>query len=348
MTRIDRRGFVATLAASAVATTTARAAAPEKVTIGYTRTATDVGLYVADKRGYFAAEGIAPNFTIFDSAARMVASVANGDLQVVAGAPSAAFFNAVARGIDVRMVADKVSTPPGRPSQTLIVRKDLMQSGRVKTVADLKGMKVANAAPGAAASVTLQKMLAMGGLTIGDIQQVFLPFPQHVVALANGAVDAALPAEPATTEAIDRGLALKLLTDDVAYPNHEIAVIFFTGKFATEKRDLATRFLIAFLRGVRDHNDALGPDGRFAGPKGDEIIKILTEDTPIKDPDFYRRFPLAACNPDGTLNIESIQSDLAAFRADKLIEGDVDMTKVIDESFLKAALKELGPYKRAP
>ena len=189
MMRIDRRAFVASLATSAVAAPAARAAASEKVAIGYTRTATDIGLYVADKRGYFAAAGIAPDFQIFDSAARMVASVANGDLQVVAVAPSAGFFNAVARGIDIRMVADKVSTPPGRPSQTLIVRKDLMQSGRVKTVADLKGMKVANAAPGAAASVTLQKMMAMGGLTIADIQQVFMPFPQHVVALANGAVD---------------------------------------------------------------------------------------------------------------------------------------------------------------
>jgi NitT/TauT family transport system substrate-binding protein len=344
-----RLGRIFATAAMAALTLAAPARAEmDKVAIGYTQTATDIGLYVADKRGYFKEAGIDLQFVLFDSAARMVAPVAGGDLQAVAGAPSAAFFNAVARGIDIRMVADKVSTPPGRTSQTLIVRKDLVESGRFKTMADLKGMKVANGAPGTAASNTLNKMLERGGLTLADIEQVFLPFPQHVIALANKAVDAALPAEPATTEAIRRDLAVKILGDDVAYPNHEIAVIFLTGKFMTEKPDAAKRFLKAFLRGVRDHNDALGPDGRFVGAKGEEIIKILNEYTPIKDPQFYRDFALAACDPDGTVNVASVETDLAAFRQQKLIEGNVDMKKVVDLSVLKAVLAEIGPYRRAP
>ncbi len=326
--------------------TIAPARANEKVAIGYTQTATDIGLYVAGTRGYFKEEGIDLELVLFDSAARMIAPIASGELQAVAGAPSAGFFNAVARGIDIRMVADKVSTPPGRPSQTLIVRKDLMDSGRVKTVADLKGLKLANGAPGTAASVTLNRMLERGGLSLADIEQTYLPFPQMVVALANKAVDAALPAEPATTEAVSKGYATKLLTDDVAYPDHEIAVIFFTGKFATEKPDVAKRFLKAFLHGVRDHNDALGPDGKLTGDKGEAIIKILNEYTPIKDPQFYRNFALAACNPDGTLNLASISGDLAAFKAQGLIEGEVDMHRVVDTRLLEAALKEIGLYRK--
>ncbi len=324
----------------------ADAAEMDKVAVGYTQTATDIGLYVADKRGYFKDENIDFNLVLLDSAARMIAPIASGDLQVVAGAPSASFFNAVARGIDIRIVADKVSTPPGRPSQTLIVRKDLVDSGRVKSIADLKGMKFANGAPGTGASVTLERMLATGGLKLSDIELVSLAFPQMVVALANKAVDAALPAEPATTQAVERGFATKLLGDDVAYPNHEIAVIYFTGKFVGEKPDVAKRFLKAFLRGVRDHDDALGPDGKLVGEKGEAIINILNEYTPIKDPQFYRNFPLAACNPDGTINVESIATDLAAFKAQGLIEGDVDLAKVVDTRFLDAAVKELGPYKK--
>ena len=323
------------------------ALAQEKVTIGYTQTATDIGLYVADKRGYFKAEGLDVHFENFDSAARMIAPLAGGDLQVIAGAANAGLYNAAARGIDIRIVADKVSTPPGRTSQTLIVRKDLVESGRYKTLADLKGMKIANAAPGTAASVTLYTMLEKAGLTINDIEQTFLAFPQHVVALTNKAVDAALPAEPATTLAIRNGAAVKVLTDDEAYPNHQIAVIFFSGKFAKEKPEAAKKFLKAFLRGVRDHNDALGPDGKFVGAKGEEIIKILNEYTPIKDPQFYRDFPLAACNPDGTFNIDSLKYDLTVLKREKLIEGEVEVDKVVDLSFLQAALKELGPYKKA-
>ena len=341
-----------TLAAAAVALACATVPqvghALEKVVIGNTNTATDVGLFVADKRGYFRQEGLDVQFVQFDSAARMVTSLASGDLQVIAGAASAALYNAVARGVDVRIVADKVSTPPGRTSQTLIVRKDLVESGRYRTLSDLRGMKIANSAPGTAASVTLYRMLAKAGLTVADIQEQFLGFPQHVVALANGAVDAALPAEPATTEAIKRGYAVKVLTDDQAYPNHEIAVIFFSGKFATERADVARRFLKAFIRGVRDENDALDSTGRFAGEKGEAIIRILNEATPIKDPQFYRDIPLAACNPDGTLNIESLESDFATLKSAKLIEGDVDVRRMIDLSYLNDVLAELGPYRKAP
>ena len=136
--------------------------AQEKVIIGNTATATDIGLYVADKRGYFKQEGIDVQFVTFDSAARMVTSLAGGELQVVAGAANAALYNAVARGVDIRIVSDKVSTPPGRTSQTLLIRKDHIESGRFKTLVDLKGMKVANSAPGTAASVTLYKMLEIG------------------------------------------------------------------------------------------------------------------------------------------------------------------------------------------
>ena len=336
------------IAVALIATLTASVArAQDKVVIGNTQTATDIGLYVADKRGYFREEGIDVQFVTFDSAARMITSMAGGDLQVIAGAASAALYNAIARGVDIRMVADKVSTPPGRTSQTLIVRKDLVESGRYKALPDLRGMRIANSAPGTAASVTLYKMLEKAGLTIGDIQQTFLAFPQHVVALSNKAVDAALPAEPATTEAVNRGYAVKVLTDDQAYPNHQIAVIFYSGTFAKEKPDVARKFLRAFLRGVRDHNDALDAAGRFTGEKGEAIIKILNEYTPIKDPQFYRNFPLAACNPDGTMNIDSLKTDLSVLRSEGLIEGEVSVDKAVDLSFLTAVLKDLGPYKRA-
>ena len=344
---LSRRPLVLGALAAAVAPAYAQTVRPlEKVVLGYPQTATDIGLYVADKRGYFREEGVQVEFINFDTAARMVTPFAAGDLHVVAGAASAAFYNAVSRGVDFRIVSDKVSTPPGRTSQTLIVRKDHVESGRYKSLADLKGMKVANAAPGTAAAVTFTKMLARAGLTIADVDQTFLAFPQHVIALQNGAVDAALPAEPSTTEAIRRGLAVKAITDDEAYPYHQIAVLFYGGKFIKEKPAAAKGFLKAFIRGVRDHNDALDAKGFFSGDKGEAIIKILNEYTPVKDPQFYRNFPLAYCNPDGAMHVESMKNDLDTLRAQGLVEGAVDLNKVIDLSFLNAVIAELGPYKK--
>ena len=77
----------------------------KKVTIGGTLSATDIGLWVAHKKGYFRDEGIDAQFVVFDSAARMIAALGTGDLDVSAGGHSAGLFNAVARGIGER-------TPP--------------------------------------------------------------------------------------------------------------------------------------------------------------------------------------------------------------------------------------------
>lgn len=63
-----------------------------KVTIGGTGSATDVGLWVADKKGYFRDE-----FITFDSAVRMVTSLASNSLDVGAGGRSAGPFNAIGR-----------------------------------------------------------------------------------------------------------------------------------------------------------------------------------------------------------------------------------------------------------
>ena len=322
------------------------AQAQTKVKVGMTGSATDVGLWVAARKGFFKDEGLDVSFDTFDSAGRMITLLGSGDLDVGAGAHSAGLFNAVGRGIDIRIVADKSQNVTGRGSQKLLVRKDLVDSGRYKTFADLKGMKIAGSAPGTGASTVILKFLAKGGLTPDDIDNVYMAFPQMGIALQNGAVDAALPAEPAVTTALRLGNAVAVANDYDVYPVHQISEILYSGNFATKRPEVARKFMKAFLRGVRAHNDALGPDGNFVGAKGDEIVSILTEYGPFKDPAIWRSFVLSACGPDGTLHVDSIREDLAVWKQQKLIEVPVEVEKAIDTSFVDWALKELGPYKK--
>ena len=103
---ITRRAFA--LSGAAAATTLAAPAiaqAPTKVKLGVPNAATDVGYFVAHARGYFKDEGLDVEMIPFDSAARMIAPMASGDLQVAAGGPSAGFYNGFTRGLDMRMVA---------------------------------------------------------------------------------------------------------------------------------------------------------------------------------------------------------------------------------------------------
>jgi NitT/TauT family transport system substrate-binding protein len=325
-----------------LADVTPSAAQRATVKVGIVRSITDVGVLIAADRGYFEKENISVEIIPFSSAAQMIAPLASGELSVGGGGPSAALYNAAARGIDIRMVADKTSTPPGYPQAFLLVRKDLVESGKYKGYPDLKGMRIGGTAPGASSTPTLYKLLALGGLTVKDVERVYLSFPQQAVALQNKAIDAGLTAEPSATLAVRNGSAARIVGDDVLYPNHQAAVILYSGQFA-KNADVATRFMKAYLRGVRDFNDAL-KGNQLAGPKGDEVIAVLAQRTNLKDRAVYRDLIFNACDPDGAMNIASLNEDLESFRREGFIKGSIQAEQVVDMSFANAAVKELGPY----
>ncbi len=333
----------ATLAAL-LCCTGALAAEPVVVRIGVVNASSDVGFFIADKKGYFKQEGLAVTFTPFNSAAKMVAPLGAGQLDVGGGSPSAGLYNAIERGIDIKIVADKGSTPPGYGFQPLLVRKDLVDSGRYKTLKDLKGMKIAGSAPGSASTSTLNEALKKAGLKYSDVERVFMAFPQHVMALQNKAIDAAMTTEPSATLAVQSGAAVRIMGDDSYYPNHQLAVVLYAGDFIKNNPDAAKRFMRAYLRAIRDYNDAL-KDGKIAGPNAQEVIAILTEYTHIKDPAVYRAITPHGCNPDGRVHEPSLKNDLQFFRDEGQVTGKVSVEQVLDHSFVDAALKDLGPYK---
>ncbi len=59
------------------------------VKVGTTNLSSDIGLFLAEKRGYFKEEGVKVELIPFDSGAKMVAPLGAGDLDASAGAASA-------------------------------------------------------------------------------------------------------------------------------------------------------------------------------------------------------------------------------------------------------------------
>jgi NitT/TauT family transport system substrate-binding protein len=325
----------------------AGAAEVAQVRIGIARTMSDVGYYVADAMGFFRDEGIEVTMTPFNSAAQMMAPLGVGDLDVGGGTVSAGFYNSVGRGIATKIVADQASMKPGYGYSSLMVRKDLVDGGRYKTLADLKGMKVAIGAPGTGTASALNETLKMGGLKYGDVEVVYLGFPEHLPAFLNKGIDAAISNEPTMTLEIEQGAAVRIVGNDVTYPDQQTAVVFYSERFIKNRHDVAERFMRAYVRGVRLYNDAL-KDGRLAGPKADQIIPILTKYTSTKDEAMFKRIIPSAVNPNGEVNIAGLRRDLAFFRELGLIESkDVSADGVVDGSFVKAAVGQLGPYKAA-
>lgn len=323
-------------------------AAADLVHSGFTRNTGDVGIFVAEEKGYFKQENIEFKLTYFDSGARMVAPLGTGELDIGSAPMSIGLYNAAARKIDNRVVADRGRTGPGYWYQTLMVRKDLIESGRFKGYRDLKGLTFAITAPGISVLSVLNEAMKKGGLAYNDIEKVYIGYPQQVVAFRNKAIDAAMMIEPFATQAVANGDGVRFAPTEDFYPGDQISAMLFGEKFAREKADLARRFMRAYIRAVRDYNDAIENGQWTQSAKADEVIGIVARRLELKPEQIRAAYPHAV-DPDGRVNVDSMRKDLQFFREyTEFNDPKFKVEDIIDMSFVEAAVRDLGVYKRAP
>jgi NitT/TauT family transport system substrate-binding protein len=307
-----------------------------KVKVGTIAAINDAGLYLALERGYFAAEGLDVELVPFRSSADMIPLMGNGQLDVGSGAAIPSIFNAIARGVALRIVGDKGSYL-GSCALALVVRRPLADT--VRTLGDLAGRKVAVVNLNVATHVDLVKGLDAADVPLDRVEAVAIPFPEMNTALANGAVDAALPTEPFLTQGAEQGLSSPLLCGEELNPGREYAMLTYAPHFVENERATGERLMLAYLRGVREYTDAMRQ-----GVGRDAVIDVLVRYAPA-DPDLYRRMHPVDLDPDGRPNRASIAFDQATLLRLGAIQQPVDLDAVIDSSFAEYALTRLGPYR---
>jgi NitT/TauT family transport system substrate-binding protein len=323
------------------------AAELDEVKIGTPLVISDAPIVIAEAKGYCREQGIRTNVINLVTGSQMVAPLGAGQIDIAAAATSAGLFNAAARGIGLKIVADKGSNLPGYAYVSLIVRKELVDSGKFKTLKDLKGLRVAEPGKGASTGSTLNQAIEHAGLHYDDVTHVYnMGFPEMVQAMQNGAIDAAPVPEPFNTFGREQGIGVRFSADEF-YPRQTIAVVLYGPEFIAKRREVAERYMQAYLKGVRFYNGAI-KDGHFAGPNAEELIALLVKETRYKDPALFKKVVPNGCDPNGHVDRPSLEKDLAFWRAQKFVDNEtVDVSDVVDDSFVDAALKSLGPYKPA-
>jgi len=310
------------------------------VRVGDLQITSGAGYYIAQDKAYFREQALSLDLQKFTTGGEQIPVLATGQLDIGVGAVSAALFNAIARGVPIKAVADHGSSLPGRSAGSLSVRKDLIESGAFKDYADLKGRSIAVASLDSSSEVQLVRALARANLTLDDMRVTVLSFPDMAAAFASKAIDAAIYQEPFTTRSIEAGLVVRWKGADEYYPNQQVAVLMLSPAFAA-KQDLAKRFVLAYLRGVRDYVDAFDK-----GVGKDEVVTILTRYTAIKERPLYDKMVPSGLQPDGRINVESLKQDLDYYVKKGVVTGTVDLTQLVDTSYIEHALGQLGPYQK--
>jgi NitT/TauT family transport system substrate-binding protein len=196
-----RARFLATTAAAGAAfgvPAIVRAQGAKTLTIGYVPSTLFAPVFVAAERGYFHDAGYTPNLLPIVAGQDSMALAAQGQLDLVAAAMSAAFFNAVSRGFEIRFVASTGYQPKTGHPTALMAREDLYAAG-LHDAGGLRGKKIGwIGGAGAASAYYVARILRGYGMTLKDVDGVNIANPDQEVALERKAIDAVFTSAPFT------------------------------------------------------------------------------------------------------------------------------------------------------
>ncbi|MBI2861310.1 MAG: ABC transporter substrate-binding protein [Chloroflexi bacterium] len=314
----------------------------QPIKIGSQLAGTDLGYFIGIDRGYFKQEGIAAEIERVGNASEMIPLLSTGKIDVAGIGANAAGLNALRRGVDIRLVADKSSYKPGLRFRPLLIRKDLYDSGRYKRIEDLKGLKIAFTPPGKGTTdaMIMDLYLRKFNMSVDDFEIVSINFPDQASALANKVVDGSMSLEPYATNAIKNGYAVPVSGLDEMFPNFTNGLISFSQQLYGN-RDLAVRTARAYVRAIRDYNRAISKDVSDSDRRAiNEIISkytkvdvgIVAEMQPVGFDDYAR------------INKQSLKDSHAWFLQQGFLEGPVEnMDRFFGDDVLEEAIRTLRP-----
>lgn len=285
-------------------------------------------LFLALKKGYFQAESLNVDIQVMQSAADATAFLGIGQMDIAFGNISDTLFNAIYRGVDVKIVSSMSYTP--REAKVLsptpiFGAKALWDSGAVKSMADLKGRKMALNARGGIVEFQVDQSLRRIGRSIKDVEIVTLAFPDMPIALSKGAVDAAIMPEPIATAARERNVGMVL--DPNPAPGVLVTVVMF-GKnlLAAQETPVANAVLRALRRAA---NELQSPEAIMSK----ENIPIWSKYTKLPPETIAKTKPYVFAQ-DLQLDIDSVLAQQKFIAENGRIPQQLPIERLIDGRFV--------------
>jgi NitT/TauT family transport system substrate-binding protein len=310
----------------------AGAQAPPKVKLGVLKLTSSAVLFLGVEKGYFREFGVEPELVYFQAAQPIAVALASGDIEVGATGLTAGLYNIVAGGVRIWIVADKGREWPDHNLTALLVRKDLYDSG-VRTMRELKGRKIGVTQIGSTFHYNVGRYLEKEGMAPGDVELVPLQaLPAVNDALAAKRIDAAATAEPFVSR-LEAAVTIVQTGDTFPW---QIATVMDSAKFAKD-RARAVAFMKGYVKASRHYFDSVLASK--SGTAYDDVVAITAKHTGA-GPDLIRKgFPYQ--NRDGRLMPGDVGWQTAWWHAQKLVKAPVPEKDIVDESFLREALKDL-------
>jgi NitT/TauT family transport system substrate-binding protein len=307
----------------------------EKVIVGIpAKLKQNAALHLAKALGEFDKENLDVEYSISKPSDSFVLLGA-GKYDVVVSQPSAAFFNAVAAGTDIKYVAPIASLAP---KNGFWVSKAFL-NGRAYHPSLLKGQTLASVqGQGTVTAYVVQKELLKAGLTLKDVTWKAMRPADALVALENGAVNFALLLDPVWGKADPAKIEYAF-----DYSNDVNGGYFFGPNLLSKKRAVGEAFVRALVRTQRQYLQ--GNYGENA-----KVRAALAKD--LDEPEDSVRSSASGLTFSADM---AVRADMAELIQQTYLSTPGILTyttpipddKVIDRSFLRAAGVDAKPLPAA-
>ncbi len=299
---------------------------PATVRVGHVPSTQWAPLYMALDRGYFDELNVKVQLQAIRLGQDPGGMVARGEVDAVVTDLSARVFNELASGSSFRIVGSMAAFPAdGSAPVGLEVSKELLDDGKVKTLADLKGRNVAiQDGAGSGSGHLVDLMLRKAGISLKDMTVVNLAVSSMAIGFEIHSLDSALVPAYYATGIEQQGLASLLATPP---PGTTWSGLLFNSKFTGWT---AQRFFDALVRAARDLADT---------PRASaDTLSILTKYTGLSG-DVLGSVPQYAWNRALRPDVAAIAGLQSTYRDEGLLGygADLPAASVIDGSYSRAA-----------
>ena len=288
--------------------------------------------FIADAEGFFKEQGLTLEFVEMTRNAETIPVINQGDVDVVAGSMSAGFFNAVARGANLKFVAEKAKiNTSGCGSMEMLASNAFLEAHPSKNPEDLKGALILSYS-GSFSGYYLQKYLDEANLSSRDDIEGFRGTQFDAFqALQENTLDIMLGTEPWPTMVLQGGYGGVWAEFKDIVPGSSYAQVWYGPTFLEDNPEIGERFMIGFLKGVAQYQQGMT----------DRNVEIIVEYTGL-DESIVRAACWNQVSSDGMINIP----DMLGFQEWAVENGVQDeiipVEKFWDPHFIEYAAKELG------
>ena len=167
-------------------------------------------------------------------------------------------------------------------------------------------------------------------LTLDDIENLNLPSSAEFETIIEGTVDLISTDEPWLTRVVQSGYGEVWANYGDLLPDVSYAMVWFGPNILEKNPEIGERFMVAYLKGVRQFN--LG--------KTDRNVEILSKHLELEQ-DLLRAACWLSINPDGQINASALL-DFQEWALEKELQDElIPVEKFWDPSFIEYAEKEL-------